>query len=84
MILDFPIIYKNAPVLCQSECACLHQTLSMVVFFSKNNKNASRKGGALMQMYRIVPQTKSEFATPGRHIFLISQDREKHDTLTQV
>jgi len=24
ILLDFPITYNNASVLCQSECACLH------------------------------------------------------------
>ena len=33
--LDFPITYKNATVSFQSECACLHQTVNMVVSFSK-------------------------------------------------
>jgi len=31
ILLDFPITYKkNASVLCQSEWACLHQTVNMV------------------------------------------------------
>jgi len=58
IILDFPTIYKNASMLCQSECACSHQTVNMVVFFTKNNKNTYPKGRALMQMYRVVAQTK--------------------------
>jgi len=29
----------------------------MVVFFVKSNENAYPKGRALMQMYRVVPQT---------------------------
>jgi len=33
IILVFPITYKNTSVLCQSECACLHQTVKMIVFF---------------------------------------------------
>jgi len=32
LILDVPITYKNVSVLCQSECACLHQTVYIVVF----------------------------------------------------
>ena len=39
IILDFPITYRNASVLCQSECACLHKTVNMVVFFVKSNDN---------------------------------------------
>jgi len=35
MILDFPITYRNASVLCQSDCACLHQTVNIVVFFTE-------------------------------------------------
>ena len=58
IILDFPITYKNASVLHHSECACLHQTVNMVVFFFQNNENTYSKGRALMQMYRVVPQTK--------------------------
>ena len=30
IILDFPITYRNASVLCQLECACLHKTVNMV------------------------------------------------------
>ena len=33
ILLDFPITYRNASVLCQSECACLHKIVNMVVFF---------------------------------------------------
>ena len=58
IILDFPITYRNASVLCQSECTCLHKTVNMVVFFVISNKNAYPKGRALMQMYRVVPITK--------------------------
>jgi len=28
IILDFPMIYRNASVLCQSECARLHITVN--------------------------------------------------------
>ena len=60
MILDFPITYRNASVLCQSECTCLHKTVNMVVFFVKSNENTYPKGRTLLQMYRVVPQTKKE------------------------
>jgi len=43
---------------CQSECACLHKTINMVVFFVKSNENTYPKGRALMQMFRVVPITK--------------------------
>ena len=32
ILLDFPITYRNASVLYQSECVCLHKTVNMVVF----------------------------------------------------
>ena len=35
IILDFSITYKHALVICQSECACSHQPVNMVVFFTK-------------------------------------------------
>ena len=38
ILLDFPITYRNASVLCQSECACLHKTLNMAVFFVKSHE----------------------------------------------
>ena len=60
ILLDVPISYKNASVLCQSECACLHKTVNMVVFFVKSNENTYPKGRALMQMYRVVPITKRQ------------------------
>jgi len=60
IILDFPIAYRNASVLCQSECACLHKSVNMVVFFVKSNENTYQKGRALMQMYRVIPITKRE------------------------
>ena len=56
--LDFPKTYRNASVLCQSECACLQKTVNMVVFLVKSNENTYPKGRALMQMYRVVPVTK--------------------------
>ena len=55
MILDFPITYRHASVFCQSECACLHKTVNMVVFFVEMIENTYPKGRALMQMYRVVP-----------------------------
>jgi len=35
IILDFPITYINESVLCQSEYACLHQIVNLVVFLTK-------------------------------------------------
>jgi len=60
IIFDFPITFRNDSVLCQSECACLHKTVNMVVFIVKSNENSYPKGRALMQMYRVVPITKRE------------------------
>jgi len=57
IILDFPILYGNASVLCQSACAC-NKTVNMVGFFVKSNGNTYPKGRALMHMYRVVPITK--------------------------
>ena len=59
LILDFPITYRNAYVLCQSECACLHKTVNMVVFSVKSNENTYQKGRALAHMYRVVSITKN-------------------------
>ena len=56
IILDFPITYNNASVLCQSEC--LHKTVNRVVFFVKSNGNTFPKGRELMQLHRVVPITK--------------------------
>jgi len=58
ILLDFPITYRNVYELSHSECACLHQTVNIAVFFTKNNENTYPKGRALMQTYRVVPQTK--------------------------
>jgi len=55
IILDFPITYRNASVLCQSECTCLHQTVNMVVFFLKIMKIPTQKGKHSCKYYRIVP-----------------------------
>jgi len=60
IILDFPITYRSASVLCQTECPCLHEAVNMVVFFLKNDKNTYPKGRAIVQMYKIVSQTKRE------------------------
>ena len=54
----FPVTYTYASVLCQLECACLHQTVNMVVVLISFNENTYPKGRALVQMYRVVPQTK--------------------------
>ena len=43
-MLHFPITHRNASVFCQSECACLHKTVNMVVFFVKSNENTYPKG----------------------------------------
>jgi len=44
IILDFPLQYTNASVFCQPECAFLHQTVIMVVFFIKIMKIPNQKG----------------------------------------
>jgi len=62
IIIDFPVTYRNASVLCQSECTCLHKTVNMVVFFIKSNENTYPKGRSLMQMYRVVPITKRGYS----------------------
>ena len=67
----FPITYRNASVFCQSECACLHKTANMVVFFVKSNENTYPKGRALMQMYSVVPdenclKKKSQYSSKAR------------------
>ena len=53
IILDLPITYEKAQVLCQSECSCSHHSVDIVVFFTQNNENTYPKGRTLMQMYRI-------------------------------
>jgi len=58
LLLDFCITHRNTSVLCQSECTCLHKVVNMVVFFVKSIRNTYPKGRALMQMYRVVPQSK--------------------------
>ena len=57
---DFPITYRNTSMLCQSEYACLHKTVNMVVFFAKRNENTYPKGRSLIQMYTVVPITKRD------------------------
>ena len=42
-----PITYRNAAVLCQSECTCLHKTVNMVV--SKMMKIPTQKRHANVQ-----------------------------------
>ena len=39
------ITYRNDWVLYQSECACLHKTVNMIVFFVKSNKKIPTKKG---------------------------------------
>ena len=56
IILDFSVAYKHAVVLCHSEC--LHKTVNMAVFFVKSNRNTNPKERALVQMNRVVTQTK--------------------------
>jgi len=51
--LDFSLTYRNASVLCQSECACLHKTVNMVAM-----KIPTQKGEHSCKMYRVVPITK--------------------------
>ena len=69
IILDIPITYRNASVLCQSECTCLHKTVNMVVFFVKSNENTYPKVRAL-QIYRVVPITKRELINDIIIVFL--------------
>ena len=48
--IDFPILYRNASALCQSECTSLHKTVNTVVIFVKSNENTYPKGRALMSL----------------------------------
>jgi len=48
ILLDFTISYRNASVLFQSECECLHKSVNSVVVLVKK----------LIPIYRVVPQTK--------------------------
>ena len=61
ILLDFPITYRNASVFCQSECACVHKTVNVAVFFVENNENTYQKGRASMQIYKVVPRRKEEY-----------------------
>ena len=65
LYIDYPITYIHASVLCQSECACVYKTVNMVVFFVKSNEINYPKGRALLQMFRVVPQMKSELGDQG-------------------
>jgi len=40
IILDFPITYKNASVLCQLEYECLHKIVNTLVFLIKYDENS--------------------------------------------
>ena len=44
IILDFPITYRNGAVRFQSECACLHKTVNIIVFLLKVMKIPTQKG----------------------------------------
>ena len=55
IILDLLITYKNASAL---QIRTRMSTSDIVFFVTNNNENTYPKGGALMQMYRVVPQTK--------------------------
>ena len=74
IILDFPITYRNTSVLCQSECACLHKTVNLIVFLVKSNETTYPKGKAFMQMYRVVPIKKrgNSSSRTGVHLERIS------------
>ena len=54
-------MYKqyNASVSWQPKWASLHQTVNMVISFLKIMKIPNPKGRELIQMYRVVPQTKT-------------------------
>ena len=58
-------------MLFQSECACLHKTVNIVVFFVKSNENTYPKGRALIQMYRVIPITKHGNMTILRTVVLL-------------
>ena len=55
IIVDFPLTYRNVSVLCQSECACLHKSVNMVVFFVKSTENTYPKGRALIKDVQSCP-----------------------------
>ena len=56
MIFDFLVIYRNASVLCQSECACLNKTVNMVVV--SVNENTYPKRRAFMQCTQLSLKRK--------------------------
>ena len=60
IVLYFPISYIYICFIDLSECACLHKTVNIVVFYVNCNENTNPKGRALMQIYRVVPQMKRE------------------------
>jgi len=55
IFLDFPnpITNKNASKLYQTECACLHQTVNTIVFFSKTMKIPPQMGHSIYNAYVI-------------------------------
>ena len=66
IILDFSITNRNASVLCQSKCACLHKTVNMVVFFVKSNENTTGRANVQSCSYnekREYPITLPMFGT---------------------
>ena len=61
IVFSFNVKDNNIfPCFCQSEWACLHKTVNMVVFFVKSNENTYPTGRALMQMYIVVSIMKRE------------------------
>jgi len=50
----FPITYKTASVLCQSECASLKQTVNMLFFILKIIKIPTSKEETLMQCTELL------------------------------
>jgi len=39
-MLDFPVTYRNASVLCLSEYSCLHKTVKMVKSYENTYSNS--------------------------------------------
>jgi len=63
IILDFPITYRNASVICQSVCACLHKTVNIVVFFVRSNENTYSKRESTHANVQSCPcKEKKEYA----------------------
>ena len=77
IILDFPITYKNASVLFQSECTCLHKTVNMLGFFVKSNENTYPKGRAVTHanVQSCLYKEKREFGK--NKLFLLSINMDK-------